>query len=202
MEYGQTFLALVELFKKFPGIGQRQALRFAHFIIHSDQRYARQLTDTITAAYQASKQCPQCFIRHESDSDICTICLQNGVDTLTIVEKDMDVHVLLASADGNLHTHYFVFGGLIPIANDTSDHVRIQQLMETIKTKKPKEIIIAFSVHPDADHTIRHLADQIRSTFSDITVSALGRGLSSGSEIEYADPETITNALKKRENVL
>jgi recombinational DNA repair protein RecR len=32
----------------------------------------------------------------------------------------------------------------------------------------------------------------------DITMSALGRGLSTGTELEYSDSDTIKNALKNR----
>lgn len=198
MEQGKTLENLIILFKRFPGIGQRQAERFARFIAQQDTQYTRQLTENITTLQQSSKQCPQCFIRHQQKTPKCSICAQGNTDTLVIVEKDVDAYTLTSSVPNSIQGYYFILGGLIPIANSNKAKVRIPQLINSIKTNKPSEIIIAFSVHPDADHTARHLGNLLQKEFSKITISTLGRGLSSGSELEYADPETITNALTNR----
>ena len=63
-----------------------------------------------------------------------------------------------------------------------------------------KEVILAFSVNPDGENTARYVEAQLApfQESSDLTVSILGRGLSTGSELEYADPETIKNAYRNR----
>ena len=190
---------LAELFKKFPGIGQRQAERFAWFIAKTNSGYIQQLTRGITELHQNSRQCPECFIRHEASEEICEICIQNDPETLIVVEKDTDAHALMTSVNKKEKIRYFILGSLIPIANSDTGKTRVSQLIKTIQKKQPKEVIIALSVHPDADHTARYLADQIQKHSLDIKTTALGRGLSSGSELEYADPETIHNAFKKRD---
>ena len=63
------------------------------------------------------------------------------------------------------NVNYFILGGLIPIARRTKDIVRIPQLVKIISEKKPKEIILALSVHPDADHTISFLAEKLKTEF-------------------------------------
>lgn len=189
---------MINLFKKFPGIGQRQAERFAHFVARSDQHYIQQLTDTITALRAISKQCPQCLILHQHNSNKCQVCAQNHTDTIVIVEKDADVAILSSSIGDTLQGYYFVLNGLIPIADEHQKNTRIPQLINSIKTHKPTEIVIAFSAHPDADHTARYIADALQKQFPDTTVSTLGRGLSSGSELEYSDPETLIHAFTRR----
>jgi recombinational DNA repair protein RecR len=65
-----------------------------------------------------------------------------------------------------------------------------------------EEVILAFAVNPDGENTSRFvesLINQINNTErANLTVSQLGRGLSTGSELEYADPDTIKNALRNR----
>ena len=198
MEQGQTLENLITLFKRFPGIGNRQAERFARFIAQQDAYYIQQLTKNITTLNRTSKQCPQCFIRHQQQTTKCTVCTQGNTNTLIIVEKDVDAYMLTTAIQSIIQGYYFILGGLIPIANSDEANVRIPQLITSIKTNKPTEIIIAFSVHPDADHTARHLGNLLQKEFPTITITTLGRGLSSGSELEYSDPETLTNALTNR----
>ena len=193
-----AFQKAIDLFKKFPGIGQRQAERFARFITGSNDTYIQHLTEQIIALHAASKQCPQCFIRHQYTASLCHICVQGNTDTLIVVEKDVDAHALAASINAVVQGYYFILGGLIPIANSDRTHIRLSGLINSIQTHGPSEVIIALSVHPDADHTARHLSVVLQKEFPKITITTLGRGLSSGSELEYADPETLIHAITYR----
>ena len=198
MEQGEPIEQLITLFRRFPGIGLRQAERFARFIAQQDAHYVQHLTEQITALHRASRQCPQCFIRHQEQTEKCPICLQGNSNTLIVVEKDIDAYMLSASTNTLIQAYYFILGGLIPIANSDQTTARIPQLTASIQAHNPSEIIIALSVHPDADHTARHLSDLLQQEFPVITITTLGRGLSSGSELEYSDPETLINALTNR----
>ena len=201
MEHGATVEQLINLFKRFPGIGLRQAERFARFIAQQDAGYIQQLTENIIALHGISKQCPQCFIRHQQQTKKCPVCLRENTETLVIVEKDVDAYALSASTNALVQGYYFILGGLIPIANSEQTTARIPQLLTSIQTHSPSEIILAFSAHPDADHTSRHISNLLQQKFPAITISTLGRGLSSGSELEYSDPETLTNAITNRNMV-
>ena len=198
MEQEQRLEKIIDLFKKFPGIGQRQAERFTQFIVRSNHRYIQDLVKAITALHAASKQCPQCFIRHQGDDKRCPTCAQNATDTVVVVEKDIDVTVLTNSIGETFNGYYFILGDLIPIAADTQKNTRMPQLINSIKTHEPSEVIIALSAHPDADHTARYITDTLQNHFPNATITTLGRGLSSGSELEYSDPETLIHAFTNR----
>ena len=201
MEQKDLFTALTELFRQFPGIGQRQAQRFSYFIARSDSAYIRQLVAGIADMHAATKQCPQCFIRHTEPEKVCGFCTRDDADTCIVVEKDADAHTIQRSAHGAPTARYFVLGGLIAIANGEPKQGRIPHLITLLRTEKIREVIIALSVHPDAEHTMRYLSDAIRAEIPDIRITAPGRGLSSGSELEYADPETLSNAFRRRDAV-
>jgi recombination protein RecR len=63
-----------------------------------------------------------------------------------------------------------------------------------------KEIILALSANPEGDNTAIYLTEFLKPLTGErsIKISRLGRGLSTGTELEYSDAETIRNALKNR----
>ena len=200
MQGGESMQELTELFKRFPGIGQRQAERFARFIASERASYVQQLASSIIETNRVNKRCPDCFVSHESDSDTCTLCETRDANIVIVVEKDADI-AALESSDSTNDAVYFVLGGLLPIVADQGNGIRIADLQRILQRKTPKEVLIALSAHPDADHTGRYIAERVKETDPNITVSMLGRGLSSGSELEYLDPNTLTEALKGRNSV-
>jgi recombination protein RecR len=94
---------------------------------------------------------------------------------------------------------YHVLGGLIaPIDGITPDKLRIKELAERIKklNAKKTEIILALNPTTEGDTTALYLERTLKPL--NIKVSRLGRGLSSGSDLEYADETTLINALQNR----
>ena len=92
---------------------------------------------------------------------------------------------------------YFVLGGIIPLAAEEPEkHIRMRELIKRAEADKPTEIILGLSATTEGDHTRQILAEKLQKTNSKI--SSLGRGLSTGSELEYADPDTIAQALGNR----
>lgn len=198
MQLGDSAETLTDLFKRFPGIGQRQAERFTRFVASSPSEYARNLAQAIIETRRVSKQCPECFISHESEAAVCGICSQRTAETIIVVEKDADVAALELSADLTKDAHYFVLGNLLPIVKDNGKDIRINELQRVVQKKNPKEVLIALSAHPDADHTGRYISGYMKEVCPTVAVSVLGRGLSNGSEIEYLDPDTLSEAFKGR----
>jgi len=157
-------------------------------------------------------QCRDCFrffIKNEkshspsSVSTICDICANANVDSsmLMIIEKDSDLESVKKSRVYN--GKYFVLGGLVPIVEKTTkSRIRIEELKTRIsKETGLKEIILAFSLSPQGDHTDQYVREQIKDIASKqkIKVSSLGKGLSTGTELEYSDNDTLKNALKNRQ---
>jgi len=69
-----------------------------------------------------------------------------------------------------------------------------------IRESQLSEVILGFSINPDGENTARFIESIIGPllTAADGKITHLGRGLSTGSELEYADAETIKNALRNR----
>ena len=119
-----------------------------------------------------------------------------------VVERDSDIAPIEHSDtyDG----YYFVLGGTVPLL-DPEENIRLRggalKSIVAMRVKDGlKEIILAFSVNPDGENTARYVSGLLKEETekNGVKISTLGRGLSTGSELEYADPETIKNALKNR----
>ncbi len=92
---------LIELFKKFPGIGPRQAKRFVAFIMHSNATYRKELMAAMLQVHNNVATCSLCNRRYidiyakPDQQAVCSICRkQRDQKTLLIVAHDSDVDVL------------------------------------------------------------------------------------------------------------
>lgn len=195
---------LAKLFGEFPGIGERQSKRFVYFLLRRGGSYRDTLARSIKQLDQSVEQCTECYrFFSKRGSNLCVICENPSRDMsiVMIVEKDSDVDAIEKSS--LFKGRYFIIGGLIPIATeDKIRHIRIKELMTYLETHKDllKEIILGFPVHPNGDYTTEYVRQQIEANNKDsFKITVLGRGLSTGTDIEYTDRETIEYALKGRQ---
>lgn len=197
---------LAEKFKEFPGIGTRQAKRFVYFLLHKNPGYVKSLGDEILKLKNSIVQCPSCYIFFQkSGNNLCDVCRNDKTDrsSLLVIEKDADYESIKKSKTYN--GMYFVLGALVPIVTkDTPRFVRIDELVNTIteriKSEDLREVVIAMALSPQGDHTDTYIREQISKIagIEKVKITSLGRGLSTGSELEYADSDTIKNAIKNR----
>lgn len=197
---------LTEFFKEFPGIGERQARRFVYFLMSRNGDFTGNLAKLITELKKDISQCKECyryFIGKGIQDSICDICRSVTTDgtLLMVLEKDSDLESVKKSRV--YAGKYFVLGGLVPIVEKTTNtRVRIPELIKNIENNTTiKEIILAFSLNSHGDHTDSYVRNQIKEIAqkNNIKISSLGRGLSTGTELEYSDNDTLKNALKNRQ---
>ncbi len=197
---------LIRHFEKFPGIGSRQARRFAFHLLTLDQSTVTELSELIRTIRDNVVECPSCYRFHSmyNNQQLCGICSSENRDRtkLTVVERDSDIDAI--ERGGTYDGLYFVLGGTVPLL-DTVDIKKLRggalkHLVELRTKEGLKEIILGFSVNPDGENTGRYIEVLLRDTITSfaLKISHLGRGLSTGSELEYADPETIKEAFKNR----
>ncbi len=199
---------LTEYFTKFPGIGPRQAKRFVYFILRKDNRFIEELSSLILNAKKSTMQCSSCYRLFSSEmntqSSICDLCqnLNTDENIIMIVEKDVDLENVIKT--GVFGGFFFVLGGSIPILDKSpSNKIRAKELFERVKNGAKnglKEVILAMSVNPEGENTILYIHKVLEPLVEkySLKISTLGRGLSTGTELEYSDSDTLQNALKNR----
>jgi recombination protein RecR len=195
---------LTVLFEKFPGIGPRQARRFVQYLLAAAPALRAELARGVQELGADTAQCKQCyrwFVKESKSGALCEICAGSGRDSsmLFVVEKDADIDNIERSG---YKGRYFVLGGTVPLgAEEPARHVRMRELAKRLETADIKEIILGLSATTEGDHTRQILHENLRPVAekNNIKISSLGRGLSTGSELEYADPDTIASALSSRQ---
>lgn len=197
---------LTEKFRDFPGIGPRQAKRFVFFLLSRNPQYISELGELIANIKSEIRICDSCrkFFNGKNISKLCTLCSNQNRDyrKLLIVEKDVDLENIERS--GAYDGQYFVLGGLIKILEtEPEKKVRLHDLVNRVKNGlnsiKPMELILAFSLNAEGEHTAEFVENYLKNIFGDeLTYSHLGRGVSVGAELEYLDSDTLKNALKNR----
>jgi recombination protein RecR len=186
---------LSSIFERFPGIGPRQAFRFVQFLLrHPAVR--RELADALSRLGSSVHQCPQCRRFHAGAHALCNLCTNPVRDDTTLAIVAHDADVLALERSGTFRGRYFVLGGLISLSSERAPHLAFDELKRLQNEKRFAEIILAFPVNPEGDTT----ALKVREVLGELGVrlTMLGRGLSTGSELEYADPETLKTALENR----
>jgi recombination protein RecR len=195
---------LIKMFGDFPGIGPRQARRFAYYILGRPDGEISTLSRLMSEVKKNVKSCNDCarFFPSSENSVVCDICRDKTRDQTMLVVVSRDVDLEATEKSGAHHGLYYVLGGSVLILEKNPEkRVRIKGLITRIDAMKDlKEIVLSLSATPDGDHTAEYIKSAIKDKVNDrkILVTVLGRGLSTGSELEYADTDTIQSAMKNR----
>ncbi len=177
---------LAEYFKNFPGIGERQARRFVYYLLQRNPDEIKSFIQAILDLRKNIGQCKSCFRFAEIAMSQCTHCESHAdAKILAVVEKDADLPALQKSGLG---AKYFILGN------------RQKELIQKIKKENIEEIILAFSLTPQSEYNEGVLREALGPVILEkkIKLSSLGRGISTGLELEYSDTDTLKNALKNR----
>lgn len=190
---------LIELLSKIPSIGPRQAARISLHLAKKPVDFLDKLSDSIKNIKLKANQCGVCYaMADSSEKNICQICAnpQRDQTKLAVFEKDLDMINFEKSKIFN--GHYHILGGVVsPLNGDVIENLKIKELFFRIKNNgEIKEIILATNPTTEGDSTALYI-EKILSPLK-IKITRLGRGVSKGSELEYADEETIFNAFVNR----
>lgn len=186
---------LAALFEKFPGIGPRQANRFVQHLLRSPS-VRRELEGALRAMGTSVHQCPQCRRFHAGDAPTCGLCINPNRDDSLLAVVASDADILALERSGSFRGRYFVIGGTVSLASEKASHLALTELRSRITQGPIAETILAFPANPEGDATAQHVREYLADT--PVRVTTLGRGLSTGSELEYADAETLKTALDNR----
>lgn len=193
---------LARAFERFPGIGPRQAKRFVYFLLSAPAQERARLADLVNRVAESVSQCSDCKRywsgRTAQSSDRCPFCTDtNRSDSqLLIVEKDQDLTAIERA--GMYKGRYFVLGGALTLSG--KGVIRERDLIARVERAGGalEEIILALSATSEGEHTSDHLRSLLQPLRPQVTLTQLGRGLATGSELEYVDSKTVAAALRNR----
>jgi recombination protein RecR len=201
---------LAQALARLPGIGPRQGKRFVYFLLASPAAERTKLAELIVSLGKNVRQCPECLrFYNGSSATVCNYCADARRDDtqLLIVEKDQDLAAVERA--GTYKGRYFVLGGVLTLTGKGA--IREKELIRRVKNglTEPKaansgaqgalkEVVLALSATSEGEHTADHVRDLLQPYRDQVKISVLGRGLATGSELEYSDAETLRAALTNR----
>lgn len=186
---------LIEEFSKLPGIGKKTAQRLAFHVLRIKKEEAENLAQVIMDVKEKIRYCSLCF--NITEKDPCKICADKKRDRslICVVEESKDV--LAVEKTGQYNGAYHVLGGVLsPLDNIGPEDLKIKELLNRLKQKGVKEVILATNPSTEGEATAIYLAKLIKPL--GIKVTRIARGLPSGGALEYADVNTLANAIEGR----
>lgn len=195
----QKFKNLVKLFQRLPGVGPRQAARFVIALMEQPEENLKELGGAINNLKRDISFCGECF--NLSSNHSCQICgdAKRDKTKFMVVEKITDLESV--EKTGLYRGLYHVLGGAInPLDKITPASLRIKELekrLEKMAENGEIELIIATNPNTPGETTALYLKDLFANK-KGVSITRLGRGLSSGSNLEYADETTLKHALEYR----
>ncbi len=196
--YGSSVGELIDEFARLPGIGRKTAERLTHHILSCRSDEAIALADAIRAVKDAIRPCSSCF--NLTEGDLCTICRDARRDrhVVCVVEQPRDVVAL--EATGAFRGLYHVLGGRIsPLEGMGPEQLTISALVRRIRNEGIREIVMATNPTLEGDGTALFISNLIEN--EDVEITRLARGIASGSVLEFANKEMLSDALRGRQTI-
>jgi len=202
---------LKNIFRNFPTVGPRTAGRFVYYLMKLPKSQIDELQNAITELRNKIRLCQMCFNPFEigassASTGLCQICSDSRRDKnlLCIVEKETDLSSLESTKKFN--GLYFILGGTIgTMRKEDLSKLRIEELKKRIANNNFSEIIVALNPTPEGratsvlvEQTIKEVFAAAQNLRSTPKITHLAKGIPVGGELEYADEETLENALEGR----
>lgn len=192
----KSLTQIIEAFRKLPGIGQKQAERFAFFILRSQEDEVKNFLGSILDGKKMIKTCHICCSYCEKTP--CEICSDGQRDKKTMCVVENYIDLLAIERTGKYKGLYHVLLGVIsPMDGIHQDNLSIKTFMKRLEGVK--EVLIATNPTVEGDATAIYLAKILQP--HNIKVTRLAKGIPSGGNIEYADEITLVNALDGRKEI-
>lgn len=193
-----TYAALVDSFRKLPGIGARSAERMALNVLDMKEEDAFEFAKAIENAKKLVHKCPICGLYTEEER--CDVCADPDRDhrlcVVVAFPKDAAVFEKINGYRGTYH----VLGGLLsPSKGIDVNTLNIASLLDRVDKEGIEEVVVATSPTLEGETTALFLAKLLEPKH--VNVSRLGYGLPVGSSLEYADALTLSRALEGRKKL-
>jgi recombination protein RecR len=182
---------------RLPGIGPKSAERLTHHLLACDRETVLALSDALRAIKDNIHQCRQCC--NLTEGELCSICSDARRDSglICVVEQPRDLAALERS--GTYRGLYHVLHGrLAPLDNVGPEQLKVDALLRRVEQGGVREIIMATNPTLEGDGTALYISSLLSST--GVKITRLARGLPSGSVLEFANSQMLTDALEGRQS--
>ena len=192
---GPELDALIQMFARMPGLGQRSARRLVLKLLQSPEARMLPLARALDAAARAVRNCSQCG--NLDSTDPCGICADPERDRsmVCVVETVGDLWALERSRV--YQGLYHVLGGTLSALSGTGpEDLNLSPLLARLAESNVGEVILALSATVDGAATSHWLTDRLAA--SRVRVTRVAQGVPIGGALDVLDDGTLATALRAR----
>ena len=193
--YPKAFQKLIKNLASLPSVGPKMAERLVLFLFKQDTEKIKEFAENLLEI-KSMKICHRCF--NIAEGELCEYCKDSKRDqhAICVVEEPLDIISLERTKAFN--GLYHVLGGVLQVG-DTGADLKIPELLRRVEKEKITEVILATNPTTEGDTTALYLKRKLQPL--GVKITRLGRGLSTGADLEYADEITLSEALKNRKEL-
>lgn len=186
---------LIEELGKLPGIGPKTASRLTFYLLRAEDAQAQALARAIQEVKEQVTFCTRCF--NITVGELCPICQSSSRDQrkICVVEEPLDV--LAIERTGAYRGLYHVLHGHIaPLEGIYREDLKIDELLARVRSEPVDEVILAMNPNTEGEATAYLLLKDLAPL--GVRVTRPARGLPTGGDLEWADPDTLSSAFEGR----
>lgn len=200
MAYPAPVEALIEAFRRLPGVGRVTAERHTFHVL-GDPEVSDELARALDRARAEARRCQECG--NVCEADVCSICADPTRDAATVAVVEEPRHVEALERAGIYRGRYHVLmGALHPGEGVEERHLEVQSLVRRVEQGGVKEVILATDPDKEGEATAALVLDTLEAAAAPgLVVTRLARGLPAGSAIEYLHRGVLEDALEGRREV-
>ncbi len=186
---------LVQAFRRLPGVGEKTATRLSYFLLAAPELVSQELGDALLRLRRDVVLCEECFnLTEQSPCELCRDPARSPAQ-VCVVEEPADLASIESS--GVFKGRYHVLGGtLAPLDGVGPEGLRIEPLVERIKSGVVNEIILATNPNPEGEATALFVAERLEPL--GVSVTRIGYGMPIGGDLEYVDSVTVRKSFENR----
>jgi len=204
---------LIDQFNKLPGIGQKTAEKLVFYLLKQPKTELGVFAEALAHVKDKIIYCSVC--QNIAEKSPCQICADTKRDNATVCVVALPQDMIAIESTGDFQGKYHVLGGnLNTLDGVTPEQLKIKELVGRLASIPPsplarpamavdkggiKEIILGLSPDLEGETTILYLTKILKPY--KVKITRLARGLPMGSDLEYADEATLSNALKGRREI-
>ena len=188
---------LVGELAKFPGVGEKTAMRYAVSLLKGGNKRISDLQRALDELRTQVGTCPNCHFWTQDER--CKLCDdgQRERHKICVVRDAPDV--LSLERQRKQPWRYHVLQGLLsPMAGIGPSRIRLDTLFSRIENESTEEIILAIDATLEGDATAFFIRDHLNKHCPHVVLSRTALGIPAGSSVEYLDPSTLEHALSHR----
>ncbi|HPR64248.1 MAG TPA: recombination mediator RecR [Thermoanaerobaculia bacterium] len=190
--------ALMDALRRLPGVGQKTAQRLAYYLVRCPREEADTLSKAIQLVRDTLRPCRTCH--YLSDSDPCIICSDPARSAKVLCAVEDSLNVTMIERSDAFHGIYHVIGGVIsPLRGIGPEELNLETLLSRVARGGIEEVILATSPTVEGMVTARYIESLLEPY--PVKLSELARGLSIGTDLEFADDITLAMAIEARREV-